>query len=223
MGPRTDRRRTIGLVPGASGGPDDVRRMTVFVRGRVQGVGFRWWARARALELGLVGHARNTDDGRVEVVAEGDAADAPAPARPAGRAAVGHRRPGPGRVGVERPLCGAGPQVEAPAPPAARPPGPGCERLTCSLIELSSVLGAPDRTSPVPPASGGRCRKSAASGGSGRPLHGWRRASGFLRWAGERHRRRPRGPRAAAVEHRQHRRRAPAPARRAVQVHPGGR
>jgi acylphosphatase len=45
--------------------------MTVFVRGRVQGVGFRWWTRARALELGLAGHARNTDDGRVEVVAEG--------------------------------------------------------------------------------------------------------------------------------------------------------
>ena len=49
----------------------DTRRMTVFVRGRVQGVGFRWWTRARALELGLTGHARNTADGRVEVVAEG--------------------------------------------------------------------------------------------------------------------------------------------------------
>ena len=47
------------------------RRMTVFVRGYVQGVGFRWWVRARALELGLAGHARNTADGRVEVVAEG--------------------------------------------------------------------------------------------------------------------------------------------------------
>ena len=35
--------------------------MTVTVRGRVQGVGFRWWTRARALELGLVGHARNTE------------------------------------------------------------------------------------------------------------------------------------------------------------------
>lgn len=45
--------------------------MTVWVRGRVQGVGFRWWTRARALELGLAGHARNTDDGRVEVVAQG--------------------------------------------------------------------------------------------------------------------------------------------------------
>lgn len=46
-------------------------RALVFVRGRVQGVGFRWWTRARALELGLVGHARNLPDGRVEVNAQG--------------------------------------------------------------------------------------------------------------------------------------------------------
>ena len=46
-------------------------RLTAFVKGRVQGVGFRWWTRARALELGLVGSATNLDDGRVEVVAEG--------------------------------------------------------------------------------------------------------------------------------------------------------
>lgn len=46
-------------------------RVTVTVRGQVQGVGFRWWTRARALELGLVGHARNTSDGRVEVVVQG--------------------------------------------------------------------------------------------------------------------------------------------------------
>ncbi len=50
-------------------------RATVFVRGRVQGVGFRWWTRARALELGLAGHARNTADGRVEVVAQGSPSD----------------------------------------------------------------------------------------------------------------------------------------------------
>jgi len=49
--------------------PDE--RVTVFVRGHVQGVGFRWWARSRALELGLVGYARNLDDGRVEVLAQG--------------------------------------------------------------------------------------------------------------------------------------------------------
>lgn len=46
-------------------------RLTVWVRGRVQGVGFRWWTQARAAELGLSGWAANLDDGRVEVVAEG--------------------------------------------------------------------------------------------------------------------------------------------------------
>ena len=45
--------------------------MTVFVRGHVQGVGFRWWTSAQARELGLVGYARNLDDGRVEVLAQG--------------------------------------------------------------------------------------------------------------------------------------------------------
>ncbi len=50
-----------------------LERVTVFVRGRVQGVGFRWWTRAVAKELGLAGHARNLDDGRVEVVAQGPA------------------------------------------------------------------------------------------------------------------------------------------------------
>jgi acylphosphatase len=46
-------------------------RLTAWVRGHVQGVGFRWWTRCRALELGLVGSARNLSDGRVAVVAEG--------------------------------------------------------------------------------------------------------------------------------------------------------
>nr|WP_199485275.1 acylphosphatase [Actinomadura craniellae] len=46
-------------------------RLTAWARGRVQGVGFRWWVRSRALELGLVGSAANLRDGRVEVVAEG--------------------------------------------------------------------------------------------------------------------------------------------------------
>lgn len=54
-----------------AGGDDAPARVAVWVHGRVQGVGFRWWARARALELGLVGHARNVPDGRVEVVAQG--------------------------------------------------------------------------------------------------------------------------------------------------------
>ena len=46
-------------------------RLTAWVSGRVQGVGFRWWVRSNALELGLVGFAENLADGRVKVVAEG--------------------------------------------------------------------------------------------------------------------------------------------------------
>ena len=42
------------------------------VRGRVQGVGFRWAVRRRAEALGLVGFARNLADGAVEVVARGE-------------------------------------------------------------------------------------------------------------------------------------------------------
>jgi acylphosphatase len=46
-------------------------RLTAWVHGHVQGVGFRWWTRSRALELGLTGFAANTPDGRVQVVAQG--------------------------------------------------------------------------------------------------------------------------------------------------------
>ena len=44
------------------------------VSGKVQGVFFRASTREQALKLGLSGHAINLDDGRVEVVAEGDGA-----------------------------------------------------------------------------------------------------------------------------------------------------
>ncbi|MBB5935979.1 acylphosphatase [Streptomyces zagrosensis] len=47
-------------------------RLTAWVRGRVQGVGFRWYTRANALRIGeLAGFASNLEDGRVQVVAEG--------------------------------------------------------------------------------------------------------------------------------------------------------
>lgn len=46
-------------------------RLSAWVHGHVQGVGFRWWARSRALELGLAGFASNRPDGRVHVVAQG--------------------------------------------------------------------------------------------------------------------------------------------------------
>jgi acylphosphatase len=49
-------------------------RLSARVIGRVQGVGFRWWARRQADELDLVGWVMNADDERsVELVAEGDA------------------------------------------------------------------------------------------------------------------------------------------------------
>jgi len=41
------------------------------VQGRVQGVGYRYFAEGVAEELGLAGYARNMDDGRVEVYAVG--------------------------------------------------------------------------------------------------------------------------------------------------------
>jgi acylphosphatase len=44
-----------------------------FVRGRVQGVGYRYFAQEAASGLGLAGYARNLDDGRVEVYASGPA------------------------------------------------------------------------------------------------------------------------------------------------------
>ena len=42
-----------------------------FIRGRVQGVGYRYFAQRHAAELSLTGYARNLDDGRVEVYAVG--------------------------------------------------------------------------------------------------------------------------------------------------------
>jgi acylphosphatase len=42
-----------------------------FIHGRVQGVGYRYFALREAEALGLSGFARNLPDGRVEVVAEG--------------------------------------------------------------------------------------------------------------------------------------------------------
>lgn len=45
-----------------------------FVRGRVQGVGFRYFVERAAAELKLNGYTRNLDDGRVEVYATGSSA-----------------------------------------------------------------------------------------------------------------------------------------------------
>ncbi len=57
-----------------SAGPEPPARLTAWVSGRVQGVGFRAYVRSRGRRLGLVGSATNLTDGRVEIVAEGSRA-----------------------------------------------------------------------------------------------------------------------------------------------------
>src|SRR5437016_3639824 len=90
--------RPTGIAPGAGAkvtphsGHSDPRRLRVapptaglqnwpsmvlhfLIRGRVQGVGFRWFVHREASELDLRGWVRNTEDGEVEVVASASVAD----------------------------------------------------------------------------------------------------------------------------------------------------
>jgi acylphosphatase len=50
------------------------RRVSLRIRGKVQGVFFRESTRTEATRLGLTGWVRNRDDGSVEAVAEGEPA-----------------------------------------------------------------------------------------------------------------------------------------------------
>lgn len=51
---------------------DQTREQAGFrIHGRVQGVGFRWWTRRTADQLGIAGSVRNLPDGTVEVRAAG--------------------------------------------------------------------------------------------------------------------------------------------------------
>jgi acylphosphatase len=52
--------------------PSTIRRVHVFVSGRVQGVFFRAETRRQASKLGLAGWVRNREDRRVEAVFEGE-------------------------------------------------------------------------------------------------------------------------------------------------------
>jgi len=56
---------------GESDERDDHCRAGYVVRGRVQGVGFRWWTRREAQRIGVAGTVRNLLDGGVEVMVVG--------------------------------------------------------------------------------------------------------------------------------------------------------
>jgi acylphosphatase len=49
-----------------------MKQVHIFLSGKVQGVGFRYFTRRIAEELDIKGWVRNLYDGRVEVIAEGD-------------------------------------------------------------------------------------------------------------------------------------------------------
>ena len=86
------------------------KRVQARVSGRVQGVGFRYYADHVAEQLGLAGTVRNTADGGVEAVAEGDEASCMSSWPPSSAA------PTPPRSPKSRP--------PGPTPPASSPASP---------------------------------------------------------------------------------------------------
>ncbi len=78
-----------------------MKHVEIRVEGCVQGVGFRWWARAKAAALGIKGFVRNEDDGSVYLEVEGEDA--------AVDAYVDVCRRGPGGAMVDRITVSEGP------------------------------------------------------------------------------------------------------------------
>ena len=68
-----------------------MHRVKGYVRGRVQGVGFRYFVRTAAQRHGLCGYAHNLADGRVEFLLQGEA-DALLPVIELIRAGPSHAR-----------------------------------------------------------------------------------------------------------------------------------
>ena len=88
--------------------------MHCLIRGRVQGIGFRWYARSKAAELELAGWCANLLDGRVEVWAQGNDARV--------EAMVQWLHRGPPAARVDEVIVERGPGSEFSAPPHARIP-----------------------------------------------------------------------------------------------------
>lgn len=53
-------------------GEHNMLQWEMIAHGRVQGVGFRWFVRHTALQLGVGGYVRNLADGSVYIIAEAD-------------------------------------------------------------------------------------------------------------------------------------------------------
>ena len=49
----------------------DIKTFRILVSGRVQGVGFRYFAQDRAMEFMVKGYAQNTRDNKVEIICQG--------------------------------------------------------------------------------------------------------------------------------------------------------
>ena len=58
-----------------SADPSQPTRLEAIARGRVQGVGFRYFVLRRGMELGLTGWVANESDGSVRCIAEGPRPD----------------------------------------------------------------------------------------------------------------------------------------------------
>jgi acylphosphatase len=50
---------------------NEIKTFRILISGRVQGVGFRYFAHDKALQFGIKGYVQNTQDNKVEIICQG--------------------------------------------------------------------------------------------------------------------------------------------------------